>query len=261
MNLQHERIAALCESLGLPFVAQSYGAATQKAAKQEMAYSDFLEGLLKEEAAGRNVRKQSTLTRLAGFPVVKTLDDFDYDFAKGVKRSQIEELAGLGFVERHENVVLIGPSGVGKTHLAMALGYRATQAGIKTRFMTAADLLLTLTTAHVQNNLKTVMHRAIKAYRLLIIDEIGYLPMNREQANLFFQVIAAMYERGSLIVTSNLPFGQWDTTFAQDATLTAALLDRLLHHAHIVPVAGESYRLKHQRQAGMIRASGSEEMA
>jgi DNA replication protein DnaC len=261
MNLQHERIAALCENLGLPFVAQSYGAATQKAAKQEMAYSDFLEGLLKEEAAGRNVRKQSTLTRLAGFPVVKTLDDFDYDFAKGVKRSQIEELAGLGFVERHENVVLIGPSGVGKTHLAMALGYRATQAGIKTRFMTAADLLLTLTTAHVQNNLKTVMHRAIKAYRLLIIDEIGYLPMNREQANLFFQVIAAMYERGSLIVTSNLPFGQWDTTFAQDATLTAALLDRLLHHAHIVPVAGESYRLKHQRQAGMIRASGSEEMA
>jgi DNA replication protein DnaC len=122
MNLQHERIAALCENLGLPFVAQSYGAATQKAAKQEMAYSDFLEGLLKEEAAGRNVRKQSTLTRLAGFPVVKTLDDFDYDFAKGVKRSQIEELAGLGFVERHENVVLVGPGGVGKTHLARHAG-------------------------------------------------------------------------------------------------------------------------------------------
>ena len=118
--------------------------------------------------------------------------------------------------------------------------------------MTASDLLLTLTTAHAQNNLKTVMHRAIKTYRLLIIDEIGYLPMNREQANLFFQVIAALYEKGSLIVTSNLPFGQWDATFAQDATLTAALLDRLLHHAHIVPIAGESYRLKHQRQAGTV---------
>ena len=100
------------------------------------------------------------------------------------------------------------------------------------------------------------MHRAIKAYRLLIIDEIGYLPMNREQANLFFQVIAALYEKGSLIVTSNLPFGQWDTTFAQDTTLTAALLDRLLHHAHIVPIAGESYRLKHKKQAGMIRSNG-----
>ena len=98
------------------------------------------------------------------------------------------------------------------------------------------------------------MHRSVNAYRLLIIDEIGYLPMSREQANLFFQVIAARYERGSLIVTSNLSFGQWDTTFAQDATLTAALLDRLLHHAHVVPIAGESYRLKHQRKAGMVQA-------
>lgn len=256
MNLQNERLGQLCEHLSLPFIAQGYGAAVQKAAKEDISYSDFLEGLLREEVAGRTVRKQSMMTRLAGFPVIKTLDAFNYDFAKGVKRSQIEELAGLGFIERNENVVLIGPSGVGKTHLAMALGYKATQAGIKTRFITAADLLLTLTTAHLQNNLKAVMHRAIKAYRLLIIDEIGYLPMNREQANLFFQVIAALYEKGSLIVTSNLPFGQWDTTFAQDTTLTAALLDRLLHHAHIVPIAGESYRLKHQKQAGMIRSNG-----
>ena len=256
MNLQNERLGQLCDNLSLPFIAQGYGAAVQKAAKEDISYSDFLERLLREEVAGRTVRKQSMMTRLAGFPVIKTLDAFNYDFAKGVKRSQIEELAGLGFIERNENVVLIGPSGVGKTHLAMALGYKATQAGIKTRFITAADLLLTLTTAHLQNNLKTVMHRAIKAYRLLIIDEIGYLPMNREQANLFFQVIAALYEKSSLIVTSNLPFGQWDTTFAQDTTLTAALLDRLLHHAHIVPIAGESYRLKHQKQAGMIRSNG-----
>lgn len=259
MNLQHERIGHLCEALNLPFVAQGYSAASQIAATQELAYSDFLEGLLREEMAGRTVRKQSMMTRIAGFPAIKTLEQFNYDFAKGVKRCQIEELAGLGFIERNENVVLVGPSGVGKTHLAMALGYKATQAGIKTRFMTAADLLLTLTTAHLQNNLKSVMHRAIKAYRLLIIDEIGYLPMNREQANLFFQVIAALYEKGSLIVTSNLPFGQWDTTFAQDTTLTAALLDRLLHHAHIVPIAGESYRLKHQRQAGMVLAAAQDE--
>ena len=157
MNLQHERMLILCEALNLSFVAQAYPLAAQDAALAETAYSDFLEGLLRAEA----VRKQTMLTRLAGFPAIKTLDDFDYEFAQGVKRSQIEELAGLGFVERNENVVLVGPSGVGKTHLAIALGYRAAQAGIKTRFTTAADLLLTLTTAHTQNQLKGVMHRAI----------------------------------------------------------------------------------------------------
>ena len=253
MNLQHERMISLCETLNLPFVAQAYPSAAQDAAQQETAYSDFLEGLLRNEVAGRNIRKQTLLTRLAGFPAIKTLEQFDYGFAQGVKRSQIDEIAGLGFTGRHENIVLIGSSGVGKTHLAIALGYRATQAGIKTRFTTAADLLLLLTTAHQQGKLKTVMHRSINSYRLLIIDEIGYLPMNREQANLFFQVIAARYEKGSLIVTSNLPFGQWDGTFAGDTTLTAALLDRLLHHARIVPITGESYRLKNQRAAGIVK--------
>lgn len=224
MKLQHERIADLCDCLNLPLLAQGYVAATQKAT---IAYSVSLKGLLREDAAGSNVRKQSLMTRLAGFPVVKTLDQFSYDFAKGA--SPIAALARLGFVERHENVVQAGPSDAGKTHLAMALGCKAMQTGIETRFTTAAKLMLALATAHRQNNLKAVMRRAIKAFRLLIINEISYLPMNLKQANLFLQAIAA-------------------------------LLDRLPHHAHIVPIAGESYQQKHQRQAAVMRGGDAAEI-
>ena len=173
-------------------------------------------------------------------------------------RTLLGDLTSLRFLDAGQSAIVLGPVGVGKTHLAIALGYRATQAGIKTRFTTAADLLMTLSVAHAQNQLKTVMQRAINGYRLLIIDEIGYLPMSREQANLFFQVIAARYERGSLIVTSNLPFGQWDQTFAGDAALTSAMLDRILHHSHVVQIKGESYRLKQKRKAGVIAEANPE---
>lgn len=175
MNLQHERLLHLCETLNLSFIVQSYATVTQHAATHQMVYSDFLGSLLKAEMSGRCTRKQGILTRQAGFPAIKTLEDFDYDFSAGVKKTQIDELAGLGFTERNKNIVLIGPSGLGKTDPAIALGYRATQAGIKTRFMTTADLLLTLSTAYTKKQLKVVMQRSICSYRLLIIDEIVYL--------------------------------------------------------------------------------------
>ncbi len=257
MNIQHERIEALCTELHLASVVDNYPELAQSCAKDNKSHVDFLEAVLLSEKSTRQSRTRHTLTKLAGFPAIKTLEDFDYEFAGGVPRATIQNLSTLAFLERNENVVLIGPSGVGKTHLAIALGYLATQAGVKARFITAADLLMALSAAVKQGNLGEVLRRTVLPYRLLIIDEIGYLPMGREQANIFFQVIARRYERGATIVTSNLPFGQWDTTFAGDATLTAALLDRLLHHAHIVPIQGDSYRLRNKRKAGLM-PQGSE---
>lgn len=252
MTPQLERLTVLCKQLNLLHLPTQIAHLGQMAAKRELGYLDFLEQALKDEAMARAERMRRMLTRLAGFPAIKTLDEFDFEFALGVPKALVLELGSLAFVERAENVVLLGPSGVGKTHLAVALGYRATQTGFRTRFITAADLLMQLTTALRRNQLEETIKRITKPYKLLIIDEMGYLPMDREQANLLFQVVAKRYETGSLVLTSNLPFGQWDQTFADDATLTAALLDRLLHHAHVVPISGDSYRLKEKRQAGMI---------
>ncbi|AST25946.1 IS21-like element ISRso6 family helper ATPase IstB [Ralstonia pseudosolanacearum] len=252
MTPQLERLTVLCQQLNLQHLPTQLAHLGQMAAKRELGYLDFLEHALKDEAMARAERMRRTLTRLAGFPAIKTLDEFDFEFATGVPKAMVLELGSLAFVERAENVVLLGPSGVGKTHLAIALGYRATQAGMRTRFITAADLLMQLAAALQRNQLDVAIKRIVNPYKLLIVDEMGYLPMDREQANLLFQVIAKRYETGSLVLTSNLPFGQWDQTFAGDATLTAALLDRLLHHAHVVPISGDSYRLKEKRQAGMI---------
>jgi DNA replication protein DnaC len=250
MNLQHERIVQLCAELRLERIGAEYPALAQQAADTESSFADFLERLLGQESSFRQERSRQILTRMACLPGLKTLEGFDFAFASGVPKTQILELASLAFIERTENVVLLGPSGVGKTHVAVALGYRAAQSGVKTRFVTAADLMLQLGAASRQGRIKEYFTRSIVGPRLLIIDEIGYLPFGREEANLFFQVVAKRYEKGSMVLTSNLPFPQWATALADDATLTAAMLDRLLHHAHIVSMSGESYRLKDKRKAG-----------
>jgi DNA replication protein DnaC len=254
MNLQHERIAAMCTKLKLERIGAEWSPLAQQAAHDEASFAEFLERLLTMENDARLERQRQTLLKLATLPAVKTLEQYDFSFASGAPRLQIQELAALSFIERAENVVLLGPSGVGKTHIATALGYRATMAGIKTRFITAADLMLQLATARGQGRLKEYFNRAIIGPRLLVVDEVGYLPFGREEANLFFNVVAKRYERGSMVLTSNLPFTQWAATFADDQTLTAAMLDRLLHHAHIVQIAGESYRLKDKRKAGQTKA-------
>ncbi|WDA22722.1 IS21-like element helper ATPase IstB [Aeromonas hydrophila] len=254
MNLQHERIQALCQELKLDRINTDWSPLAQQAAQKEVSYADFLEQLLRAEQEARRERSRQTLLKMASLPAVKTLEQYDFAFASGAPRAQLQELAALTFIERAGNIVLLGPSGVGKTHLAIALAYRAVMNGIKTRFVSAADLMLQLMTAHRQERLKEYFHRAVMGPRLLIIDEIGYLPFGREEANLFFNVVAKRYERGSMILTSNLAFTQWAGAFADDQTLTAALLDRLLHHAHIVQISGESYRLKDKSKAGTTRS-------
>ena len=251
-DLQHARIADLCAELRLKTIDGTWSAAAQAAVSKENSLGDFLEAVLRAELDARRVRVREMAARVAGLPAIKTMDGFDFAFAAGAPKKQIQELASLAFVERAENVVLLGPSGVGKTHIAIALGYLATQRGLKVRFTTAVDLVLMLETAQRQGKLKEAMQRTTHGHRLLIVDEIGYLSLNREQASLFFQVVAGRYERGSTILTSNLTFGSWDQAFAGETVLTAAMLDRVLHHATVVAIQGESYRLKDKRRAGIL---------
>lgn len=249
-TLQGERITALCEQLKLPRLGAEWPALAQDAARDQASFADFLERVLASEIVARDERRCTTLMRLATMPATKTLEQFDWCHAGGAPKAQIQELAHLAFVPRAENVVLLGPSGVGKTHIALALGHRAVMAAHKVRFISAADLMLQLPAAKAQGRLKEYFNRAVIGPKLLIVDEIGYLPFGREEATLFFNVVAKRYERGSMVLTSNLPFTQWAGAFADDQTMTAAMLDRLLHHAHIVQITGESYRLKDKRKAG-----------
>ena len=256
MNLQSERIADACRQLGLYALPEAWPSIAEHHLAQEGSYADFIEKLLAEELKAKTQRTKATLLKFAGLPNIKTLEEYDFNFASGVPKAQLTELSGLSFIELHENVVMLGPSGVGKTHLAIALGYKAIMASTKVRFITAADLMLQLATAHNQGKLKTYLQRVVMSPKLLIIDEIGYLPFGREEANLFFNVVAKRYERGSTLLTSNLPFSQWAGAFANDTTLTAAMLDRLLHHCHVIQISGESYRLKDKKKIGIAPIIG-----
>ena len=247
-----EQVDALCTELALTAVASHYATLADEAAKKKRSFIDFLESVLAEEASLREERRRETLRRLAAFPSIKTLEQFDFEAAPGAPKARIQELAGLAFIERRENVIFLGPSGTGKSHLATALGVRATERRYKVRFVTAADLVLQLEKARREHRFDQYLKRAILGPSLLILDEIGYLPLKKEQADMFFQVVAKRYEQGSVILTSNLSFGDWEETFDGNAALTSAMLDRLLHHAHVIQIRGDSYRLRQARQSGLI---------
>ncbi len=248
----NEQIETLCRELQLTTLPKVHHELSNRAAKESWKYSEYLYEALKSEAEGKAERSRSTLTKMAGFPTIKTLEQFDFGFTVGVNRRQIEELSTLEFVKRHENIILLGQSGVGKTHLAIALAYQAVQKRIKARFITASDLILQMSNAKKEKRYDSFIRQAVMAPALLVIDEIGYFPMSKEDAHHFFQVISRRYERGSTIVTSNLVFSQWNTIFANDKVVTTAILDRLLHHSHVINILGDSYRLKEKKEEGMV---------
>jgi DNA replication protein DnaC len=226
MELQHQHIEQLCQQLKLDTMANVYPQLATQAVSHPLTFADFFEGLLKSEVSARQRRSRQRLCQMAGFPAIKTLEPFDFAAVHGVAKKNVQELSGLAWMERAENLVLLRPSGVGKTHLAISLGYLATQAGMKTRFIAAADLRVAMAAAQRQDRLTEFMHCNVTAPRRLIIDEMGYLPLEHDPANLFFQVMDKRYEKAALRMTSNLPFGQWDHAFANDTPLTAAMRNR-----------------------------------
>lgn len=250
---QLDRLAEHLRKLRLLKSGERLEAVLQEAAARELPYAEFLEQVLGEEVAAKTSKNIAMRTAMARFPFVKPLETFDFTYQPSIDKKQLQQLASCHYIEHGDNVIVLGPPGVGKTHLAVSLGLKAIEAGYRVLFTTAAHLIAVLTKAHAEGRLD----EKLKVYttpRLLIIDEIGYLPIDRIGANLFFQLISRRYERGPMILTSNQSFGAWGEVFG-DRIIATAILDRLLHHAVTLNIRGNSYRLKEKLKAGLVRSA------
>ena len=238
-----DTLHARLDTLRLPFIREHCGPLATAAAKKSLTHLDYLGQLIEGEAALQSDRAVARRIRAARFPVIKTLDGFHWNWPKKINRLEVQDLFRLQFVHDRANVIFLGLVGLGKTHLATALGYAACQQGMSVLFANAIDVINTLNAAQGKGTLKAELRR-YTAPALLVLDELGYLPIDQRGADLLFQVISARYERGSIVLTTNKAFKDWPAIFNGDSTITSAVLDRLLHHGHTVVIEGSSFRMK-----------------
>ena len=230
------------EKLKLDKIKELYPYYIEKITKENFTLTDALYELTNKEIEYRDERASQIQITVSAFPYKKEIEDFDFDYQPSINKNEILELNTLGFIDRKENILFLGPSGVGKTHLAVALGITAAKKRYSVYFISCHDLITQLNKAHFENKLEQRLKHYSK-YQLLIIDEIGYLPVDKQGANLFFQLIAKRYEKNSTIITTNMNFNKWGEVFS-DNILANAILDRLLHHSSVININGNSYRIK-----------------